>query len=332
MMFSTEGPRGVRILAIHRIRVIRSGRQSQSRCLTLNLPYPILGLIPGLAWLTYFYLKGRRARTSFSNALKVFLCGCLATLPTAIIEQLTGAALVQESILSSAWVSFLLIGPLEETAKLTAVWIAIYRSQDFREPIDGIVSAITAALGFACVENIVYIGYLGPEVILSRTVFATPAHALFSSMWGYSMGLARFRRRGELTTILGGLILASELHGAYNFVVAVHPKIAMLSLLPLMMFMAWLLNVRTRELRRSFPFPPIGEGVVVCCPNCGAYTLEERGVCSRCDFDISALETDTPRYCGRCRALLDSCVATCPRCGSEMRIPGLSVSTRSTQG
>lgn len=280
----------------------------------------MLGLVPGFAWLIYFYFTAKSGRRSFGNVVEVFACGCLATIPTAIVEQLTGAALARDNLTESALVSFLLIGPIEETAKLVAVWVAIYRSPNFREPLDGIVYAVTAALGFACVENIIYMGFLGPEIILSRTLFATPAHALFSSMWGYSMGLGRFRRSGELKVVATGLALASGLHGAYNFVVAVHPKAAMVSLIPLMAFMAWLLSHRIRELRRSFPFPPIGDGVVVCCPHCWAYTLEEAGVCSRCGFDIPPLPLDAPRYCGYCRALLDLRRNSCPRCGAEMRV------------
>jgi ribosomal protein L32 len=253
----------------------------------------------------------------------VFSLGCAATLPAAIIEHVTGAALAQETLLASAEVSFLLIGPVEESFKLVAVWIGVYRSDDFREPIDGIVYATSAALGFASVENIIYMGYMGPEILLSRTVFATPAHVMFSSMWGYSLGLARFRRQGELAIVSKGLLVAAVLHGVYNFIVAIHPKAAVVSLIPLMVFMALLMSRRIREFRRTFPFAPIGEGPVICCPNCGVYTLERSRVCSRCGFEIPALETDTPRFCGRCRARLDPCRNACSRCGEPIDLSHL---------
>jgi len=245
------------------------------------------------------------------------------TLPTVIIEDITGAGLVQTTLWSSAAVSFLLIGPIEEFFKLTAVWTAIYRSQDFREPTDGIFYAATAALGFASVENIVYMGWLGPAVIVSRALFATPAHVMFSSMWGYSMGLARFRRDREVLTILKGFLLAAFLHGSYNFLVALSPKAAMVTLIPLMVLMGWIMNRRIREFRRTCPFPPIGDGPLVACPNCGAYTLEGEPTCARCGALVSPVELDAPRYCGRCRARLDPCRDTCTRCGGPVALSRL---------
>ena len=64
---------------------------------------------------------------------------------------------MQPNLAMAAGASFLVIAPIEEFAKLLAVWIAVYRTQDFREPIDGIIYSATAALGFACIENVIYL-------------------------------------------------------------------------------------------------------------------------------------------------------------------------------
>lgn len=297
----------------------------------LDSPYLILGLVPGVAWLLYFFYKGRTRSRSFANTLRVFLWACVCTLPTGVIEHVTGAGLIQDTMLRSAGVSFFLIGPIEEGFKLLVVWMAIYRSQDFRQPIDGIFYAATAALGFASIENAIYLGQMGPGVIVSRVLFATPAHVLFSSMWGYSLGLARFKRQGELWLVLRGFLLAALLHGLYNFLVAVDPKAAILTLIPLMMFMGWLMFRRTREFLSGSPFPPLTEGALVVCPQCGAYAPEDEEVCSRCGSEIDAMEQDEGRYCGWCRAPLDPlepCQDRCPRCGHAVALthwcaPGL---------
>jgi RsiW-degrading membrane proteinase PrsW (M82 family)/rRNA maturation protein Nop10 len=288
----------------------------------LDFLYAILGLAPGLApgllWLCYFYFRSSRQPKSFANIIRVFIWGCASCVPALTIELLTGAELTQDDLWRSAASSFLIIAPNEEFFKLVAVWIAIYRSPEFREPIDGIVYSSTAALAFASVENIVYLGHMGPGIIVSRTVYATPAHVMFASMWGYSMGLARFRREDELLVIAQGFLIAVGLHGLYDFLVALHPRTAMFSLIPLMILMAWLMNRRIREFLRTYPFPPIGEGAVIACPNCGAYTLEAMESCSRCGSAIPLLEIDAPRFCGRCRALLNPCRDVCPRCGSQV--------------
>ena len=79
-----------------------------------------MGVIPGLVWLLYFRLKRGTEKGFFSRIVRVFLLGCICTVPTAIIGQLTGASLVQETVVRSVVVSFLLVAPLEEFFKLAA--------------------------------------------------------------------------------------------------------------------------------------------------------------------------------------------------------------------
>ena len=161
---------------------------------------------------------------------------------------------------------------------------------------------------------------MGPSVLVSRAAYATPAHVMFSAMWGYSMGVARFKREGEIAIILKGFLISAALHGIYNFVVAVRPKLAVFSLLPLMLFMAWLMNRRIKEFRSSFPFPVLGEGALIICPGCGAYSQEDSDQCSRCGFATPLMATDTPRFCSKCRSRLDPCRTTCALCGQPVNL------------
>lgn len=250
---------------------------------------------------------------------RVFIWGCACTIPAFLIENVAGAMLRTESLGRAAISSFVFIGPTEELFKLVAVWVAIYRSRDFREPLDGVIYAATAALGFVSVENVIYMGELGTSSIVSRAFYATPAHVLFSSMWGYSMGLARFKRDGELLTIMKGFLLAACLHGLYNFVVAINPKAAMISLLPLILFMGWLVHRKIRQFRRNPPFRPLGQGALVSCPNCGALQLENSEACCRCGAEIPMMDADAPRFCGKCRARVDGLSADCSWCGQPIR-------------
>jgi len=238
----------------------------------------------------------------------------------------------QETLLQSAKASFFLIAPVEEFFKLLAVWLAIYRSRDFQEPTDGLVYSITAGLGFASVENVIYMAFFGPRVLFLRALFATPAHVMFSAMWGYSMGVARFRRERELLTILKGLLVATFFHGAYNFLVAVSPTTGVVSLIPLMVLMAWLMHRRIQHFRANYPFPPIGTGPLICCPTCGAYTLESDEHCSRCGAIIPQIEMDAPRFCGICRARVDPSQSTCSRCGQPTGVSGLPHSAPQSDG
>lgn len=258
----------------------------------------------------------------FSSMLKVFALGAISTIPAQILEQLCGASLQQETFWISLAMSFLLIGPIEEGFKLLAVWLGAYRGPAFKEPLDGIRYAVTAALGFAGIENLVYVGHLGPGVLLMRAFYATPAHILFAAMWGYSLGLARFRRNDEFMTVVKGYAIASALHGSYNALVAMNPKAAPISLVPLIVFMVWLARKKIHNFKGNFPFPSFGDVIVTACPSCGAYNSETSETCERCGFPVFPLEPDAPRFCGRCRARLPRDSRQCSRCLKDKRTWG----------
>jgi protease PrsW len=297
--------------------------QSQSRGQELDNLYILLGLVPAIFWLAYCRIRGRRRPGSFGNVLRVFFFGCLGSIPVGIVGHITGAQLIHEVLWKSAAASFLVIAPLEEFFKLLAVWIGVYRSQYFSDRTEGIFYSTTAALGFASVENLLYLSQLGPEALILRVAYATPAHIMFSAMWGYSMGVARFRREGEFLIILSGFLAAVFFHGAYNFFVALDASSAAISVVPIMIFMAWVIFQRIRRFRRGSPFPSLGEGPMISCPTCGAYTSEEEETCVRCGGAILDLEVDAPRFCGHCRALLDPCRDDCPRCRAPVALKPL---------
>jgi RsiW-degrading membrane proteinase PrsW (M82 family) len=179
-----------------------------------------LALGPGIFWVWYFYHRDRFEPEPAALIIKIFLLGALVTIPAAIIEGLAGLFIASTLILA------IIIAPVvEESSKFFIVYRFIYPDTEFDEPMDGIVYAASAALGFASVENVIYVfsAYvispsLAIETIIIRAIFSVPAHALFSSVWGYALGRAKFMapelREG---VILRGLILAMVLHGIFNF-------------------------------------------------------------------------------------------------------------------
>lgn len=180
----------------------------------------VLALAPGVFWAWYFYHRDKFEPEPAALIVKVFLLGALATFPIAFIEGFVGLFIASPLSMGAV------IAPIvEEYGKFAVVHRFVYHNIEFDEPMDGIVYAATAALGLASVENVIYVftAYLiSPELALDtiaiRAIFSVPGHALFSSVWGYALGRAKFtaadRRSG---IILRGLILAMVLHGIFNF-------------------------------------------------------------------------------------------------------------------
>lgn len=140
--------------------------------------------------------------------IKTFLLGAAIT-PLAIVLEF-GALRIWE--ISSALYLFLIIAPVEEILKYGAARIGALKSRFNNEPIDAMIYMITAAMGFATVENIILIlqdGQNPLDIVVLRFLSATLLHALASGIVGYYIG----SKQG----LLKGLGLAIIAHGVYNY-------------------------------------------------------------------------------------------------------------------
>ena len=147
--------------------------------------------------------------------LLVFLGGMVSTIPGGIADALGELALPHtgDGALASTLDAFLVVGPAEELVKMLAVYLLVYRSADFDEPIDGLVYSGAAALGFASAENIVYLAQYGSSVIHLRAFTAVPGHFLFAGVVGYAMGL---KKAGLPASLAAAWLTAAGLHGLYD--------------------------------------------------------------------------------------------------------------------
>jgi RsiW-degrading membrane proteinase PrsW (M82 family) len=83
---------------------------------------------------------------------------------------------------------------VEESAKWVIFLSFVYRWSEFDEPLDGVVYGVALALGFATVENVLFVLRSGLELGLLRALFAVPAHALFGAVMGFYFGRAKLGR------------------------------------------------------------------------------------------------------------------------------------------
>ncbi|NLM39159.1 MAG: PrsW family intramembrane metalloprotease [Firmicutes bacterium] len=183
------------------------------------MPYIILAaVLPGLFWVWYFQRRDPYDREPWPMLLKAGVFGAVAVLPAIALEYPFRSFLQGEvSWLTAFWVSFGVVGVGEELVKMVAVYAASYSSEHFNEPVDGIIYAVTAGLGFSVVENVLYISSFGLSIAPLRAVVASLAHASFSGIAGYYVGRAKFSPNpwGELAL---GLFWSAILHGVYDFV------------------------------------------------------------------------------------------------------------------
>ncbi len=106
----------------------------------------------------------------------------------------------------------------EEFFKLLVVWGYSMRQVEFDEPMDGIVYGATASLGFATLENVIYVSTDGGSAAIVRAFTAVPGHAFLGVIMGAYAGRARFAEGAERRALLlKAFAVPALLHGAYDF-------------------------------------------------------------------------------------------------------------------
>jgi RsiW-degrading membrane proteinase PrsW (M82 family) len=148
--------------------------------------------------------------------------------------------------------AFIVAGLVEEFLKLTVVRLTVYRTNAFDEVMDGIVYAVAAGLGFACMENVLYVLGRPLSVALIRAFTAVPLHALASGLMGYAVGRAKFAASAaqERSWMRRGLAVAVLVHGLYNWLLFVTPlygPLPNLGLIPLLLVGFLVLRARVRS-------------------------------------------------------------------------------------
>ncbi len=173
---------------------------------------------PAACIILYIYLKDKHEPEPLSLLAKSFVFGMIAVILTVMISFPLEVFVPtdEEDLTAQAVHAFLLVALVEEFSKFLFVRGVLYNDPHFNEPYDGIVYSVMVGMGFATLENILYVSQGGFETALARMFTAVPAHGTFAVLMGYYMGKAKFeQRKGHLAIV--GLLAATVFHGAYDY-------------------------------------------------------------------------------------------------------------------
>ncbi|MBO6027309.1 MAG: PrsW family intramembrane metalloprotease, partial [Bacteroidales bacterium] len=147
---------------------------------------------------------------------------------------LTNSIYSSQTVFYSAFVE---AGFCEELSKLVILFLTIWWNKNFNEYMDGIVYATFVGLGFACVENVMYVfdGGIGTGII--RALLSVPGHFLFAVIMGYFLSLAKFNEKGRSGYLTASFFFAVLAHGLFDWMLMITDKISTaLSLVILALF------------------------------------------------------------------------------------------------
>lgn len=180
----------------------------------------ILALAPVLIIAGYIYFRDKYEKEPIRLLIFALIAGGLTVIPILFVEQfLDQFTHFFPKILSAAWNAFVVAAFSEEIFKYIALFLLIWKSPEFNEKFDGIVYAVFISLGFAAVENILYVTEGGISTGLIRAITAVPAHAIFGVTMGFYFGMAKFYEKQQKTLKLKALVYPILLHGIYDFII-----------------------------------------------------------------------------------------------------------------
>ncbi|GGH68931.1 protease PrsW [Compostibacillus humi] len=172
------------------------------------------GLAPSFALLSYFYLKDK-VTEPISLIIRTFLTGAILVFPIMFIQYV----LTSEDITNNYFIqSFFFIAFFEEFFKWFIFVFTIYYHDEFDDHYDGIVYGVSISLGFASVENILYLITNGIEYAFMRAFFPVSSHALFGVIMGYYFGKAKLTPHHTNFNRFLAFFIPFVLHGIYNYI------------------------------------------------------------------------------------------------------------------
>jgi RsiW-degrading membrane proteinase PrsW (M82 family) len=181
----------------------------------------VLALIPAFIFLVYIYRQDRLEPEPWGLVLGVFLVGGL--LGWAIAEPIAEEIFrVEEwrnrSPLASAVAGIAVSATLSQLCAYLAVRYTVYLTDEFDEPVDGIIYVSAAGLGMATVQNIAFVVESEGVLPLAGATFiasTTLIHVASAAVLGYGLGRARFSEGGQ-AWLAGAFALSILVHGGLH--------------------------------------------------------------------------------------------------------------------
>lgn len=190
-------------------------------------------LAPVFIILFYVYFRDKYDREPIALLVKSVLAGMLVVLPVLLVGKvLVGITPSMGRIGHAAYRAFVVAAFTEEVFKFLALYLLVWKSPSFNEKFDGIVYAVFVSLGFAAVENVLYVMEGGLQTAMIRAITAVPAHAIFGISMGYYLGIAHMYKELRKPYLRKAILVPILLHGVYDFILMVEIDWLLLLFIP----------------------------------------------------------------------------------------------------
>lgn len=225
------------------------------------LSFIILALAPVVTIIFYVYIRDKYEKEPMYLLMTSLLFAAIISLPILKTEAIVSIFIPNKGVVAeSFYVSFIASSLVEEFYKYIVLFFLIWKNKNFNEKFDGIVYAVFISLGFAGIENIVYVmnpSLGGYRTAFLRAIFSVPGHALFGVFMGYYLSMSKYEPNNKKKYFLYAFIIPWFLHAIYNFILTFNSKYTMIIFIPFNIFI-WVNGLKKMKKHiKSSPFKKI---------------------------------------------------------------------------
>lgn len=220
----------------------------------------LASLAPVFIILFYIYFRDKYEKEPLGLLFKALLAGMVTVVPILFVERfLMNIMPSMGKVPEALYHAFILAGTTEELFKFLALYLLVWKSPSFNEKFDGIVYAVFVSLGFAAIENVMYVVQSGYQTALVRALTAVPAHALFGITMGYYLGIARMYEELRGAYLRKAILVPILLHGLYDFILMVEVGWLLSLFIPYVIYLYIIGMKRMKVLSDTSIFRPVDD-------------------------------------------------------------------------
>ena len=208
----------------------------------------ILALLPVVCFLVWIYYKDKYEKEPVAKLVQYFFMGILVSILAIFMELYLSKFNNLSGIESNIYTSFFVAAFTEEGVKSIILIPMLLGEKDFNEKLDGIIYSIILSLGFATVENIIYLMKervdLSLGLAITRGLISIPSHIMFAITMGYYISKYKFTKDNnkKIKYLFYAVIIPILLHGVFDFILMIGYRWAIIVFIVYVIFL-WKINL-----------------------------------------------------------------------------------------
>jgi len=214
----------------------------------MKLDLLILAIAPTIACILWIYLKDKYDKEPIVILGKFFTMGVFISVIAFIVEGMLMKINIFEGYSNYIYVAFIVAALTEEGLKGMVLIPNLLKEKNFNEKLDGIIYSIFLSLGFATVENIIYILFedinVAFQVGIIRAIISIPAHIMFAITMGYYTSKYKFSndKIKKREYLILAILVPILFHGIFDFILMIECRWSIIVFIVYIAFL-WKINL-----------------------------------------------------------------------------------------